>query len=170
LQHKSTSYETLPYLTLPYLTLPYLTLPYLTLPYGEASCKQRYLPHGIIAFFLFIPLVFAEAQTICTAAQPFDETGVAIAYINNLTSDCMSNDWYVHFIYANGTDSYYTSQMWAESNPGSMGWYNFNQPFWQCCDPLPLGSNGFAPNPMDLCPCEWEINSSGELVIDCSGC
>jgi hypothetical protein len=167
LQHKGTSYET----TLPYLTLPYLTsLRNSIQALGAVGTSIKRATLALI-FLVNVPLAKAQWENTCIAVEPFNGiVGFVVAYINNLTPDCMSNDWVIVFQYPDGSISERTSEQWAWEMPGSQGWYDFNQLFWQCCDLLPFGGNGFQPNPMDLCPCEWEINSSGELVIDCSGC
>ncbi len=127
----------------------------------------------LILFFLLTGLMMSqnigpngkEYTNKCTSPKPFNEVGSATAYYNDPNGDCISNDFIVDFDWGGGRHSYWTPDSWRQSAPFSNGYYDFNQPNWQCCDPevIGQGSNGGG-----ACPCEWSFDPGKiELTITC---
>jgi len=102
----------------------------------------------------------------------FDRTGTAVAYYNDPNGDCISNDWVIYFNYSNGSIGVYDQDRWAKENPGSEGYYDFGDSFWEdCCNEYIDESRGGGDEngqSDSLCPCEWEYNPNiGVLTINC---
>jgi hypothetical protein len=114
----------------------------------------------------------------CFGSVPYDNTGTAESYFNDPNGTCITNEWIVIFTDANGNISYYTPVDWILSQPGSNGFYDFNNLFWQCCEELTVGNSnlglgggtgndGSSGGNVD-CDCEWNYNEvTGILTIYC---
>ncbi len=126
-------------------------------------------------YFLFLSQVVDPNGNIwengCTATEPFDETGFATAYFNDPNDDCITDDFLVIFTYGDGHTEPWTPYNQFLNDPDSGGNYNFNNGFWGCCNgdanqDLSGGSGSGGENP-ETCPCEWEVNETGFLIVDC---
>jgi len=113
--------------------------------------------------FIFTVFIILPSQTpydnTCESAEPFDSTGVAIANFNDPDGDCLSNDWVVILTNSEGDVTVYNNEDWNDTSPGSGGWYNFDNGFWDCCD-----------DPLSGLPrsCTWDYNEGdATLTIDC---
>ena len=74
---------------------------------------------------------------------------------------------------SDGLTSTYTNNDWENSDPASGGYYNFNNPWWQCCDDNPFsgGSGLDGSGDPETCPCEWEYNEAEAILeVECPDC